>query len=153
MVDHISHGREAVYAAQFAVDTFAAEPVAHRGSTAWNWILIAISSSAIPASVCALCMSTRAVAERSSTTSFGSVDSARIRVRILCANTQGEYRNEQPKHSCPRLSRRCKKRRVFRKRRAALLLHLVVCIWHEQHKFGPVFAALVPVSPSSGSCP
>jgi hypothetical protein len=32
MVDHISHGREAVYAAQFAVDTFAAEPVAHRGT-------------------------------------------------------------------------------------------------------------------------
>jgi hypothetical protein len=73
--------------------------------------------------------------------------------RILCANIQGEYRKEQPNHSCPRLSRRCKKRRVFRKRRAALLLHLVVCIWHEQHKFGLVFAALVPVSPSSGSSP
>ena len=65
------------------------------------------------------------------------------------ANTGKSSQNQ----SCPRLSRMCKKRRVFRKRRAALLLHLVVCIWHEQHKFGLVFAALVPVSPSSGSCP
>jgi hypothetical protein len=32
VVNHIRDGREAVYSAQFAVDTFAAEPVAHGGA-------------------------------------------------------------------------------------------------------------------------
>jgi hypothetical protein len=29
VIDHIGHSREAVYTAQFAVDAFTAEPIAH----------------------------------------------------------------------------------------------------------------------------
>ena len=84
VVDHIGHRREAVYAAQFAVHIFVAEPVAH-GGTRFNRVELdtsAVSSSAMLASVCALCMSTSGAAERSSTTSFGGVGSARTRLRI-----------------------------------------------------------------------
>src|SRR5436190_17017494 len=53
-----------------------------RGSTAWNRMPLPVSSSAMPPKACALCRSTRGAAERSSTTSFGVVGSARTRLRI-----------------------------------------------------------------------
>ena len=49
VVDHIGHRRETVYAAQFAVDMFVAEPVAHGGAR-FNGVkldALAVSSSAM----------------------------------------------------------------------------------------------------------